>query len=74
MRVLEVGTGPGALTMALLRAVGPSGQVISYEIRPDFADMARANVQQFFGDAPNWTVKLGRRARGHRASATSTAW
>jgi tRNA (adenine57-N1/adenine58-N1)-methyltransferase catalytic subunit len=58
VRVLEVGTGPGALTMALLRAVGPTGQVISYEIRPDFADMARANVEQFFGPAPNWTVKL----------------
>jgi tRNA (adenine57-N1/adenine58-N1)-methyltransferase len=58
VRVLEVGTGPGALTIALLRAVGPSGQVISYEIREDFAEMARANVQQFFGPAPNWTVKL----------------
>jgi len=56
--VIEIGTGPGALTMALLRAVGPSGRVISYEIRQDFADMARANVQQFFGEAPNWTVKL----------------
>jgi tRNA (adenine57-N1/adenine58-N1)-methyltransferase len=58
VRVLEVGTGPGALTIALLRAVGPTGQVISYEIRPDFADMARANVQQFFGAAPHWTLKL----------------
>jgi tRNA (adenine57-N1/adenine58-N1)-methyltransferase len=58
LRVLEVGTGPGALTMALLRAVGPSGEVISYEIRPEFAEMARANVRQFFGEAPNWTVKL----------------
>jgi tRNA (adenine57-N1/adenine58-N1)-methyltransferase len=44
--------------MALLRAVGPSGEVISYEIRPEFAEMARANVRQFFGEAPNWTVKL----------------
>lgn len=59
VRVLEVGTGPGALTMALLRAVGPTGAVISYEIRPEFADMARANVAQFFGPAPNWTVKIG---------------
>jgi tRNA (adenine57-N1/adenine58-N1)-methyltransferase len=58
LRVLEIGVGPGALTMALLRAVGPAGAVISYEIRQDFADMARANVQQFFGAAPNWTVKL----------------
>ena len=37
-RVIEIGTGPGALTMALLRAVGPTGQLISYEIREDFAD------------------------------------
>ena len=58
VRVVEIGTGPGALTMALLRAVGPHGQVISYEIRPDFADMARANVAQYFGPAPHWTVKL----------------
>jgi tRNA (adenine57-N1/adenine58-N1)-methyltransferase len=58
VRVVEIGTGPGALTMALLRAVGPAGQVISYEIRPDFADMARANVAQYFGPAPHWTLKL----------------
>lgn len=64
VRVLEVGTGPGALTMALLRAVGPTGQVISYEIRADFAEMARANVRQFFGEAPNWTVKLADASQG----------
>lgn len=56
MRVLEAGTGPGALTMALLRAVGPSGSVTSYEIRPEFIDMARGNVAQFHGEAPHWTV------------------
>lgn len=56
-RVLEVGTGPGALTIALLRAVGPSGHVYSYELREDFAEMARANVAQFFGAAPNWTLR-----------------
>ncbi len=56
MRVLEAGTGPGALTMALLRAVGPGGAVISYEIRAEFIDMARANVEQFHGPAPQWTV------------------
>lgn len=64
VRVLEVGTGPGALTMALLRAVGPAGEVISYEIREDFADMARANVRQFFGEAPNWTIKLADASQG----------
>ena len=56
MHVLEAGTGPGALTMALLRAVGAGGTVTSCEIRPEFIDMARANVAQFYGAAPNWTV------------------
>jgi tRNA (adenine57-N1/adenine58-N1)-methyltransferase len=58
-RVLEIGTGPGALTMALLRAVGPTGRVVSYEVREDFCEMARANVRQFHGEAPNWELKLG---------------
>jgi tRNA (adenine57-N1/adenine58-N1)-methyltransferase catalytic subunit len=58
LRVLEAGTGPGALTMALLRAVGPTGRLISYEIREDFAALGRANVQQFHGAAPQWTLKL----------------
>lgn len=56
--VVEGGTGAGALTIALLRAVGSAGRVISYEIREDFADAARKNVAAFFGDAPNWTLKL----------------
>lgn len=56
--VIEVGTGPGALSIALLRAVGPTGRVISYEARADFAEMARRNVRQFHGEAPNWTVKI----------------
>jgi tRNA (adenine57-N1/adenine58-N1)-methyltransferase len=56
--VVEIGAGPGALSMALLRAVGLQGRVISYETRPDFAEMAQSNVQQFYGPAPNWTVKV----------------
>jgi len=56
--VVEIGTGPGALTMALLRAVGPSGHVTSYEAREDFVEMARRNVEQFYGVAPNWSLKL----------------
>ncbi len=56
-RVLEVGTGPAALTMALLRAVGPDGHLYSYELREDFAEMARGNVERFFGPAPQWTLK-----------------
>jgi tRNA (adenine57-N1/adenine58-N1)-methyltransferase catalytic subunit len=56
-RVVEVGTGPGALTIALLRAVGPTGTLVSYEIREDFATATRENVARFHGDAPNWTLK-----------------
>jgi tRNA (adenine57-N1/adenine58-N1)-methyltransferase len=56
--VVEVGTGPGALTLALLRAVGPSGRLVSYEVRPDFAAMARDNVARFHGAAPQWTLKV----------------
>ena len=56
--VIEVGTGPGALSIALLRAVGASGRVISYEARADFAEMAEKNVRQFHGESTNWTVKI----------------
>jgi len=48
-RVLEAGTGSGALTMTLLRGVGPAGRVVSYEIREDFARTAERNIQRFIG-------------------------
>jgi tRNA (adenine57-N1/adenine58-N1)-methyltransferase catalytic subunit len=55
--VIEGGVGAGALTIALLRAVGAAGRVISYEIRDDFVAAARKNVAAFFGEAPAWTLK-----------------
>jgi len=59
-RVLEAGAGSGALTCSLLRAVGPGGQVISYELRDDHAEHARRNVETFFGQAPdNWQLIIG---------------
>lgn len=58
-RVVEAGVGAGALTMALLRAVGGHGQLISYELREDFAELAQKNVARYFGPAPNWSVKIG---------------
>jgi tRNA (adenine57-N1/adenine58-N1)-methyltransferase catalytic subunit len=42
--VLETGTGSGALTLVLARAVLPSGRVFSYETRPDAFEMARDNL------------------------------
>jgi len=47
------------LSMALLRAIGTDGELISYEIRHDFADLAKKNVARYFGAAPNWTIKIG---------------
>jgi tRNA (adenine57-N1/adenine58-N1)-methyltransferase catalytic subunit len=46
-RVLESGVGSGALTLALLRAVGERGQVIGYELRPDFIELALRNIRGF---------------------------
>ena len=48
-RVLESGVGSGALTMTLLRAIGPTGHVFGYELRDDFADRAQRNVESFLG-------------------------
>jgi tRNA (adenine57-N1/adenine58-N1)-methyltransferase catalytic subunit len=52
-RVLEAGTGSGALTIALCRAVGEQGRVVSYEVRPEHRDRALANVEGFFGKLPD---------------------
>jgi len=58
-RVLEAGAGSGALTCSLLRAVGPHGRVISYEVRADHAEHAHRNVETFFGGVPdNWRLVL----------------
>ena len=48
-RVFEAGTGSGALTMALLRAVGPTGLVVTYEARDDFARTALTNIERYMG-------------------------
>jgi tRNA (adenine57-N1/adenine58-N1)-methyltransferase len=58
-RVLEAGAGSGALTCSLLRAVGPGGQLISYEMRADHAEHARRNVEAFCGGVPdNWRLVI----------------
>lgn len=59
-RVLEAGAGSGALSMALLRAVGEKGTVFSYEIREDHLEYAENNVDEFFGGRPaTWQPRLG---------------
>jgi tRNA (adenine57-N1/adenine58-N1)-methyltransferase len=59
-RVLEAGAGSGSLTCALLRAAGEAGQVHSWELREDFAAIARRNVEEFFGGPhPAWHLHVG---------------
>lgn len=58
-RVLEAGAGSGALTCSLLRAVGPEGTVVSYELREDHAVHAERNVVTFYGERPaNWDLRI----------------
>jgi tRNA (adenine57-N1/adenine58-N1)-methyltransferase len=58
--VVEAGAGSGALSCSLLRAVGEHGVVSSYERREDFAEVARSNVERFFGDTPaTWRLTVG---------------
>lgn len=44
--VVEGGIGSGALTTALAHFVGSGGKVISYELREDFAAIARKNLER----------------------------
>ena len=56
--VVEAGAGSGALTSALLRAVGERGRVISFESRDDHADVCERNVTARFGGAPpQWELR-----------------
>ena len=58
-RVVEAGAGSGALSCWLLRAVGEHGSVTSFERRPDFAEIAAANVERYFGGPhPAWRLEV----------------
>ncbi|MEV7609066.1 tRNA (adenine-N1)-methyltransferase [Microbacterium sp. NPDC089320] len=58
--VVEAGVGSGALSLSLLRAIGPAGRLVSFERREDFAQVARGNVETFFGETPGtWDVVVG---------------
>jgi tRNA (adenine57-N1/adenine58-N1)-methyltransferase len=57
-RVLEAGMGSGALTLTLLRAVGPEGHVVTFEQREEFARRALANIHMRVGEVSNLSVRL----------------
>jgi len=60
VRVLESGVGSGALTLALIRAIGDQGVLESVEIRDDFAQISRDNVKSYFcGEPSNWKLVVG---------------
>lgn len=56
-RVFEAGTGSGALTMMLLRAVGERGAVVTYEAREDFARTALKNIERYLGPVSTLTSR-----------------
>jgi tRNA (adenine57-N1/adenine58-N1)-methyltransferase len=59
-KVIEAGVGSAALSISLLRAIGPTGELTSFERREDFADIARENVRTYFGSTPtNWNLNIG---------------
>ena len=58
--VVEAGVGSGALSLWMLRAIGPAGRLVSFERREEFAQVARANATTFLGELPpNWDIVLG---------------
>lgn len=58
--VVEAGVGSGALSLWLLRAIGESGTLISFERRAEFAEVAQANVETFLGYEPEtWRIAVG---------------
>lgn len=76
-KVLEAGAGSGALTCSLLRAVGEHGDLHSYEIRPAFAEIARRNVEAFFGEAREPNTRVSGEARepnGGLGGQIARAW
>jgi ubiquinone/menaquinone biosynthesis C-methylase UbiE len=45
MRVLDFGCGPGRVTVAAARRVGPEGRVLAVEVQPAMLERAREKVR-----------------------------
>ena len=73
-RVFEAGVGSGALTMALLRAVGDRGCVVSYEMREDFAATATKNIERFMGKVPNHFLQIRNAYEGIEIGEGASSW
>jgi tRNA (adenine57-N1/adenine58-N1)-methyltransferase len=73
-RVFEAGVGSGALTMALLRAVGDRGCVVSYEMREDFAATATKNIERFMGKVPNHFLQIRDAYEGIEIGEGTSSW
>ncbi len=59
-KVIEAGVGSGALSISLLRAIGPEGELSSFERREDFAEIASENVKTYFNGLPSqWKLTIG---------------
>ena len=56
-RVVEAGLGSGSLSLSLLRAIGPSGALFSYEVREGSIAGAQENIRVAMGETPNHTVR-----------------
>jgi tRNA (adenine57-N1/adenine58-N1)-methyltransferase len=61
--VLEAGTGSGGMTTVLAQTVGPTGRVVSYDVRDDMQSRARRNLE-WLGLSDRVTLKLRDIAEG----------
>mgnify|MGYP001030298333 CR=1 FL=1 len=59
LEILESGVGQGALSIALLRALAGNGNLVSYEIRDDFAEQAGNFISEFSGETANHKIVKG---------------
>ena len=73
-RVFEAGVGSGSLTMALLRAVGDRGCVVSYEVREDFAATAQKNIERYMGKVSNFFLHIRDAYEGIEMGELGSDW